>query len=99
MGCFELNSDYYKSRSLKGLSLALVNDENLKTHTVDYRYGFNGVKLKISLVDYNKGYRFGFNGQELDNELSGKGNSYTAEYWQYDSRLGRRFNVDPVVKY
>jgi hypothetical protein len=43
-------------------------------------------------------YRFGFNGQEKDNEVSGEGNSYTAEFWQYDPRLGRRFNVDPVVK-
>jgi len=43
-------------------------------------------------------YRFGFNGQEKDNEVSGLGNSNTAEYWQYDSRLGRRWNVDPVVK-
>jgi RHS repeat-associated protein len=43
-------------------------------------------------------YRFGFNGQENDNEIKGKGNSYTAEFWQYDSRLGRRWNVDPVDK-
>ncbi|HYG15936.1 MAG TPA: hypothetical protein VEC12_09305 [Bacteroidia bacterium] len=43
-------------------------------------------------------YRFGFNGQEKDNEVSEAGNSYTAEYWQYDSRLGRRFNVDPIIK-
>jgi len=44
------------------------------------------------------GYRFGFGGQEKDDEISGNGNSYTAEFWQYDSRLGRRWNVDPVVK-
>lgn len=43
-------------------------------------------------------YRFGFQGFEADNEVSGSGNSYTAEYWQYDSRLGRRWNVDRVVK-
>jgi RHS repeat-associated protein len=43
-------------------------------------------------------YRYGFNGMEKDDEVSGSGNSYTAEYWQYDSRLGRRWNVDPVVK-
>lgn len=43
-------------------------------------------------------YRFGFNGQEKDNEVSGEGNSMTAEYWQYDSRLGRRWNVDPIFK-
>ena len=37
------------------------------------------------------------NSQEKDNEIYGEGNSYTAEYWQYDARLGRRWNVDPVV--
>jgi hypothetical protein len=44
-------------------------------------------------------YRYGFNTQEKDDEVAGEGNSYTAEFWQYDSRLGRRFNVDPVIKY
>jgi RHS repeat-associated protein len=43
-------------------------------------------------------YRYGFNGQEKDDEIAGSGNSYTAEYWQYDSRLGRRWNIDPVFK-
>jgi hypothetical protein len=41
------------------------------------------------------GYRFGFQGQERDDEIAGSGNSYTAEYWQYDTRLGRRWNLDP----
>ena len=41
------------------------------------------------------GYRWGFGTQETDNEVSGGGNSYTAEFWQYDCRLGRRWNVDP----
>jgi RHS repeat-associated protein len=40
-------------------------------------------------------YGFGFNGQMKDDEIYGAGNSYTAEYWQYDARLGRRWNVDP----
>ncbi len=45
---------------------------------------------------FNAGdYRFGFNGQEKDDEISGVGNSYTAEFWQYDPRLGRRWNLDP----
>jgi hypothetical protein len=43
-------------------------------------------------------YRFGFNGQEKDNQIYGSGNSYTAEFWQYDARLGRRWNVDPIFK-
>ena len=45
----------------------------------------------------NENYRYGFNGQEQSDELDENGNSYTAEYWQYDARLGRRWNVDPVV--
>ncbi len=48
--------------------------------------------------DAGDGYRYGFGGQEADNEVAGEGNSYTAEFWQYDSRLGRRWNIDPVVK-
>jgi hypothetical protein len=31
-----------------------------------------------------------------DNEIAGTGNHNTAEYWEYDTRLGRRWNVDPV---
>jgi len=43
-------------------------------------------------------YRFGMNGQEEDDEIYGDGNSTSAEFWQYDARLGRRWNVDPVTK-
>ena len=42
--------------------------------------------------------RYGFNGQEKDDEIYGAGNTMTAEFWEYDTRLGRRFNIDPVVK-
>ncbi|MFN5847947.1 MAG: hypothetical protein ACK43K_05625, partial [Chitinophagales bacterium] len=41
-------------------------------------------------------YRFGFNGQEKDDEVYGAGNLNTAEFWQYDTRIGRRWNLDPV---
>ena len=43
------------------------------------------------------GYRYGFNGMEMDNEVSGNGNSYTTEFRQYDPRLGRWKSVDPFV--
>ncbi len=42
-------------------------------------------------------YKFGFNGQEKDDEVSGGGNTTTAQYWEYDSRLGRRFNPDGLA--
>ena len=40
-------------------------------------------------------YRYGFNRQEKDNEVDGSGNTNTAAYWEYDTRLGRRWNLDP----
>ena len=43
-------------------------------------------------------YRYGFGGQEKSDEIKGEGNSYTAEFWEYDPRLVRRWNVDPVKK-
>ncbi len=42
--------------------------------------------------------RYGFNGQEKDDEVYGSGNLNTAQFWEYDTRLGRRWNIDPVVK-
>jgi len=43
-------------------------------------------------------YRYGFNGQEQDLETNKDGNLYNAEYWEYDSRIGRRWNIDPIPK-
>ncbi len=40
-------------------------------------------------------YRYGFNGQEKSTEI-GEGLT-TAEFWEYDSRIGRRWNVDPLT--
>lgn len=45
----------------------------------------------------SESYRWGFNGQLKDDEVYGaEGTSYTAEFWQYDPRTGRRWNLDPV---
>jgi RHS repeat-associated protein len=41
-------------------------------------------------------YRYGFNGQEKETEITGSASHTSAEFWMYDSRLGRRWNVDPV---
>jgi RHS repeat-associated protein len=43
----------------------------------------------------NRDYRYGFNGQMKDDEISGEGNHNTAMYWEYNTRLGRRWNQDP----
>jgi LysM repeat protein len=46
----------------------------------------------------NKPYKYGFNGQERSLEIDANGNSNMAEFWQYDARIGRRWNEDPVTK-
>ncbi|MEP6464910.1 MAG: hypothetical protein ABJB05_01335 [Parafilimonas sp.] len=43
----------------------------------------------------NSSYRYGFNGQEKDTNI--QSDHYTAEYWEYDSRSVRRWNVDPMT--
>jgi hypothetical protein len=40
-------------------------------------------------------YRYGMNSQEKDDDIFE--GAFTAEYWEYDSRLGRRWNNDPLV--
>lgn len=40
-------------------------------------------------------YRYGMNGQEKQDELFKGANS--AEFWMYDSRIGRRWERDPLV--
>ncbi|MBU3662133.1 MAG: hypothetical protein FGM41_02920 [Bacteroidetes bacterium] len=51
---------------------------------------------RAQFLGYKIGYRFSFNGQEKETELNPSITS--AEYWMYDGRLGRRWNVDPVRK-
>jgi len=40
-------------------------------------------------------YRFGFNGQEKDREIYNNESTTTAMFWEYDGRIGRRWNLDP----
>lgn len=57
-----------------------------------------GMQLFGRIYSVSSRYRYGFNGQEKSAEIDLNGNSMTAEFWQYDARLGRRWNIDPVVK-
>jgi hypothetical protein len=63
----------------------------------DY-YPFGMLMPERQYTNVSDDYRYGFNGMEKDDEIAGQGNNYTAEFWQYDSRLGRRWNIDPVIK-
>ena len=52
-----------------------------------------GVSLDGRTIESNF-YLRGFNGMEKDDEISS--DHYTAEFWEYESRLGKRWNLDPV---
>jgi hypothetical protein len=42
-------------------------------------------------------YRYSYNSQEKSDEIAGAGNHTTAKFWEYSTRLGVRWNTDPVV--
>jgi RHS repeat-associated protein len=56
-----------------------------------YAFGMQMPGRKLS-----GGYRYGFNGQERSDEIAE--GLFSAEYWEYDGRIGRRWNVDPIDK-
>ena len=97
------NKKYELSNHL-GNVLAVISDNKIgigSTGIADYYE-----PLVISESDYypfgmamkersfsNQEYRFGFNTQEKSTELGE--DTYTAEFWQYDSKIARRWNNDP----
>ncbi|MBX7227392.1 MAG: hypothetical protein K1X55_15260 [Chitinophagales bacterium] len=56
-----------------------------------------GMQLAYRTYTATTSYSRGFNGQERDFEINADGNINTAMFWEYDARLGRRWNVDPVT--
>jgi hypothetical protein len=63
----------------------------LRSHFASSPYGWE-IKLVGALAD-NK--RYGYNGKERIPDINGEGVHTTAEFWEYDSRIGRRWNRDP----
>lgn len=72
-------------------SLALLPD--VVSYSDYYPYGMQMPNRHGSIADY----RYAFNGMEVDNEVSGAGNSYTTMFRQYDPRLGRWKSLDPLA--
>ena len=99
-----LGNNKYELSNHLGNVLSVISDNKIGI-------GSNGIAdyyepLVISESDYypfgmamkersfsNEEYRFGFNTQEKSTELGE--DTYTAEFWQYDSKIARRWNNDP----
>ena len=105
------NTQGYSSRELFRKHYELSDHlGNVRAVISDAKWSYNGIMTPhiISYTNYypfgvaqvgrnwsSSGYRFGYQGQEKTDEVSGQGNHYTAEFWEYDSRSGRRWNLDP----
>jgi len=65
-----------------------------KTVNDYYPFGMTIAERSCQSTDY----RYGYNQQEKSLEIDANGNHNTAEFWEYDTRSGRRWNLNPVVK-
>jgi len=87
--------------------LATITDKRLQTAkssvvgyftadvaTAQDYYPF-GMLMPERQYTFSNAYKYGFNGQEKSDEIAGTGNHNTAEFWEYDTRVGRRWNLDP----
>ena len=81
------------------ITLALANDQPVVVDSVLYRV--LGPLVTQSVLVWNtyndyEGYRYGYNGQDKVSQSFGEGAHTTAQFWEYDTRLARRWNIDPV---
>lgn len=93
---YYLGRKQYELSNHLGNVLTTITDKKISVNTPGAPFVINYyVADMTSSTDYyafgspmpgrrfnNATYRYGFNGQEKDNEVSGVGNSNTAEYWQ-----------------
>ncbi|TAE01389.1 MAG: hypothetical protein EAZ97_03390 [Bacteroidetes bacterium] len=86
-----ISDNYYAQNSTAEVAARVLSSQ-------DY-FPFGMVMTERSFQEkQERKYRWGFNTQEKDEDIDEGGSHYTAEFWEYDGRIGRRWNVDPVVK-
>lgn len=107
-GGFSYGNTVYELNNHLGNVLATISDKkaavqngstgvvsyyvaDVVTATDYYPFGMQMVGRKFSVT--GKNYRYGQNAQEREEELNE--NIYTAEFWEYDARIARRWNMDP----
>lgn len=89
----------YELKDHLGNIRTIVSDvKNPIDQSVRIKSYYNYYPFGMAMPDRNfqeKNYRYGFNGMEKDDEIGGKGNSYTTLYRHYDPRIGRWRSIDP----
>jgi RHS repeat-associated protein len=74
----------------------VINYYNADVVTAGDYYPFGSQMPGRKYSQPNSSYRYGFNGQENSDEIAA--GLTTAMYWEYDSRIGKRWNIDPVLR-
>jgi hypothetical protein len=70
---------------------------NTKNNLIQINYHPGGMRMiGRNYQAGTRSYRYSINGQEVESELNK--NITTALYWEYDSRIGIRWNLDPIQK-
>jgi RHS repeat-associated protein len=106
---FNRGNKYYEMVNHLGSVLSTISDKKIGhdagNGTIDFFTAdvvtagdytpFGMAMVNRKYTQQNAKFRFGFGGQEKSDDIKGEGNSYTAEFWEYDPRIGRRWNVDP----
>ena len=85
------NSSFTAPYSLQAIDTLLYFTADVLSATDYYPFGMQ--MTGRSFIGVN--YKYGFNSQEKVDEIKGAGNHYTALFWEYDSRTGIRWNLDP----
>jgi len=109
---FERANKVFELTNHLGNVLATVSDRTVQVQsTIDITKAGYFLADVITANDYYPGgmqmpgrkyqagsssYRYGFNGQEKSTEINDA--LTTAQFWEYDSRIGKRWNVDPILK-
>jgi hypothetical protein len=99
MGALKLTY-YDKERALEKSSFFVVG--GVEKNALEQKKGLDYYSFGSQMPQRNftsSEYDYGMNGQEKDDEITGVAGAHTtAMFWEYDTRLGRRWNVDPVNK-
>ncbi len=108
LSTFTRGEKFYELSNHLGNVLVTVSDRKLQvqnqttTTLIDYYtadvitatdYYPGGMELPGRTYSTGNAYRYSINGQEKTPEIAP--NTTTAEFWQYDARIVRRWNLDP----
>jgi hypothetical protein len=101
MGCLRIDTEIFPTTNLR---VSYGNSEPHKTRIVNlFENDFLGkdyYPFGMQMPGRNGGqndYRYGFGSHEKDDEVSGNGNHLAFGDYGYNPRLGRRFQIDPMI--